>query len=123
MAIKFVEHRKVAKHLPNPSQVIDGSVKKLDSKVSSEISAKYSLVVGLAYELNEEYQKSPSVTKEFKKSLNNLVSFAFDNFEPEMVVFLLRTIMKDYQIKFNVRTDLDTKLRETFSKRYIKYIV
>jgi hypothetical protein len=36
---------------------------------------------------------------------------------------LLRTIMKDYQIKFNVRTDLDTKLRETFSKRYIKYIV
>ena len=123
MAIKFVEHRKVAKHLPNPSQVIDGSVKKLDSKVSSEISAKYSLVVGLAYELNEEYQKSPSITKEFKSSLNNLVSFAFDNFEPEMVVFLFRTIMKDYNIKFNVRTDLDKELRDTFSKKYIKYIV
>ena len=35
----------------------------------------------------------------------------------------LSTIMKDYQIRFNVRTDLTEELRETFSKRYIKYIV
>ena len=124
MAIKFVEHRKVAQHLPNPDQVLDGKVKKLDNKVSSEISAKYSLVVGLAYELNERYEQNNGVfSDELKKGLNNIVKFSFDNFEPEMVVFLFRTIMKDYQIKFNVRTDLTEELRETFSKRYIKYIV
>ena len=124
MAIKFVEHRKVAQHLPNPDQVLDGKVKKLDNKVSSEISAKYSLVVGLAYELNERYEQNDGVfSNELKKGLNNIVKFSFDNFEPEMVVFLFRTIMKDYQIKFNVRTDLTEELRETFSKRYIKYIV
>ena len=122
MAIKFVEHRKVAKHLPNPTDVIDGKAKKLDNKVSSELSAKYSLVVGLAYELNEMYIDT-GIDDTFRKGLNNTVRFSFDNFEPEMVVFLFRTVMKDYNIKFNVRTDLDKELRDTFSKRYIKYIV
>jgi hypothetical protein len=122
MAIKFVEHRKVAKHLPNPEQVISGSAKKLDNKVASELSAKYSLVVGLAYELNEMYTET-GIDKTFREGLNNTIRFSFDNFEPEMVVFLFRTVMKDYNIKFNVRTDLDKELRDTFSKRYIKYIV
>ena len=122
MSIKFVEHRKVAKHLPNPSDVLEGKAKKLDNKVSSELSAKYSLVVGLAYELNEAYQDT-GINDTFRKQLNNVVKFSFDNFEPEMVVFLFRTIMKDYNIKFNVRTDLDKDLRDAFSKKYIKYIV
>jgi len=122
MAIKFVEHRKVAKHLPNPEEVIKGSAKKLDNKVASELSAKYSLVVGLAYELNEMYTET-GIDKTFREGLNNTIRFSFDNFEPEMVVFLFRTVMKDYNIKFNVRTDLDKELRDTFSKRYIKYIV
>jgi hypothetical protein len=122
MSIKFVEHRKVAKHLPNPSDILDGKAKKLDNKVSSELSAKYSLVVGIAYELNEKYLDK-GLDKDFVKSLNNVIRFSFDNFEPEMVVFLFRTIMKDYNIKFNVRTDLDKELRDTFSKKYIKYIV
>jgi len=122
MAIKFVEHRKVASHLPNPADILEGKAKKLDNKVSSELSAKYSLVVGLAYELNELY-KDTGMTDAIRKNLNNTVKFSFDNFEPEMVVFLFRTIMKDYGIKFNVRTDLDKQLRDTFSKKYIKYIV
>ena len=101
---------------------LDGKAKKLDNKVSSELSAKYSLVVGIAYELNEKYLNT-GLDKEFVKNLNNVIRFSFDNFEPEMVVFLFRTIMKDYNIKFNVRTDLDKELRDTFSKKYIKYIV
>jgi hypothetical protein len=44
MAIKFIEHRKIASNLPNPSDVIDGKVKTLDNKISEEISAKYSLM-------------------------------------------------------------------------------
>ena len=96
-------------------------VKKLDTKLSKEISAKYSLVVGLAYELNEMFKES-GIDDKFRKALNNVVKFSYDNFEPEMVVFLFKTIMKDYQIRFNVRTDLDKELHKTFSERYTKYI-
>ena len=121
MAIKFVEHRKIASKLPNPEQIIAGEVKTLDTKLSKEISAKYSLVVGLAYELNEMF-KQDGINDPFRKALNNVVRFSYDNFEPEMVVFLFKTIMKDYQIRFNVRTDLEKELHKTFSERYTKYI-
>tara|TARA_Y100000389_G_scaffold113488_1_gene110607 strand:- start:3016 stop:4122 length:1107 start_codon:yes stop_codon:yes gene_type:complete len=121
MAIKFVEHRRIASKLPNPDQIIGGEVKNLDNKLSKEISAKYSLVVGLAYELNEMF-KDAGIDDKFRKALNNVVKFSYDNFEPEMVVFLFKTIMKDYQIRFNVRTDLDKELHKTFSERYTKYI-
>lgn len=121
MAIKFVEHRKIASKLPNPEQILNGDVKSLDTKLSKEISAKYSLVVGLAYELNEMFKEN-GIDDTFKKSLNNTVRFSYDNFEPEMVVFLFKTIMKDYQIRFNVRTDLEKDLHKTFSDRYTKYI-
>lgn len=121
MAIKFIEHRRIASNLPNPSDVIEGKIKKLDSKIAEEISAKYSLVVSLAYELNDVY-KETGVDDKFAKMLNNTVRFSFDNFEPEMVVFLFKTIMKDYKITFNVRTTLDKDLKDTFSERYVKYI-
>ena len=121
MAIKFIEHRKIASNLPNPTEVIQGKVKKLDSKIAEEISAKYSLVVSIAYELNDIY-KDTGVDEKFSKMLNNTVRFSFDNFEPEMVVFLFKTIMKDYKITFNVRTTLDKDLKDTFSERYVKYI-
>ena len=121
MAIKFLEHRKIASNLPNPTDVIEGKVKTLDNKISEEISAKYSLVVSIAYELNDIY-KDTGVDEKFSKMLNNTVRFSFDNFEPEMVVFLFKTIMKDYKITFNVRTTLDKDLKDTFSERYVKYI-
>ena len=50
---KPLEYRKIASNLPNPTEVIHGKVKKLDSKIAEEISAKYSLVVSIAYELND----------------------------------------------------------------------
>ena len=121
MAIKFIEHRKIASRLPNPSDIVDGKVKKLDDKLSTEISAKYSLVVGITYELNEMFKEN-GIDDDFRTALNHAVRFSYDNFEPEMVVFMFKTIMKDYQIRFNVRTDLDKDLHKIFSDRYTKYI-
>lgn len=123
MAIKFAEHRKVAGHLPNPEDVLDGKVKKLDSEVANEISAKYSLVVSCAYEMNEVYQEVKEVNKDVGEKLNNLIRFAFNNFEPEMVIFALKTLMKDYQIVFNFRKVLDKDVQTTFNDKYLKYIV
>ncbi len=121
MAGKFVEHRRIASHLPKPEDILAGKVKKLDNKLSQEISAKYSLVVGMTYEINQLYKES-GTGGDFKKCFNNAVSFAYDNFEPEMVVLFFKTIMTDYGIKFNIRTDLDKELYKIFSERYTKYI-
>jgi hypothetical protein len=122
MAGKFVEHRRIASSLPHPEEILAGKVKKLDNKLSKEISAKYSLVVGMTYEINQMYKEN-GVAGNFKPAFNNAVSFCFENFEPEMVVLFFKTIMTDYQIKFNIRTDLDKELYKIFSERYTKYIV
>lgn len=122
MAIKFVEHRRIASTLPHPEDILDGKVKKLDEKLASEISAKYSLVVHLTYEINEIY-KDTGTKGDFKKKFNNAIRFAYDNFDPEMVVLMFKTVMSDYGIKFNIRTDLDKDVYKVFSERYTKYIV
>ena len=122
MAIKFLEHRKIAKSLPNPEDVIKGKVTKLTGDVAKEISAKYSLVVNLAYELHSIF-KDTGMDDNMSKNLNNTVRFSFDNFEPEMVIFLFKTIMKDYGIQFHVRKTLDKDLQNIFNDRYLKYIV
>ena len=119
MSGKFIEHRRIAGRLPNPQEVLDGNVKKLDPSLANEISAKYSLVVGLTYELNEVNNNDKP---NFKKFFNNAARFAYDNFDPEMVVLMFKTIMKDYAIKLNIRTDLDKDVYKVFSERYTKYI-
>jgi hypothetical protein len=116
MAIKFNEHRKIAQDLPNPTDILNGKVKELNTKVAKEISAKYSLVVGLAYEINEAYKEAGSVDKDMGVMLNH-------NFEPEMVIFSLKTLMKDYKIVFNFRKVLDKDVQSTFNDKYLKYIV
>ena len=122
MAGKFIEHRRISGKLPHPSDIMDGKVKKLNEDISREISAKYSLVVGLTYEIAELHKENKG-GKEFKTAFNNAVRFAYDNFEPEMVILLFKTIMTDYKIKFNIRTDLDKDVYKVFSERYTKYIV
>ena len=44
LAVKFMAHRKVSAHLPNPSDILVGKVKTMETK---EISAMYSLTVSL----------------------------------------------------------------------------
>jgi MoxR-like ATPase len=79
-AVKFMAHRKIAGSLPNPTDILDGRVKELNSK---EISAKYSLTVSLCYELKESADKKD---KQFDKKVSNFLRFAMDNFDTELVV-------------------------------------
>lgn len=123
LAVKFLEHRRVGAHLPRPSQIIAGEVLKLKSDVATEISAKYSLTTGIAYELKAIYDDTTQRATVFRAAINHVARFAFNNFEPEMVVFLFKTLMQDYQIRFNMRSELDADLVSTFNDRYIRYIV
>jgi len=54
LALKFTAHRKIASDLPNPTDILNGSVTEL---TSSEISAMYSLTISMCYELQESYKK------------------------------------------------------------------
>lgn len=124
MATKFNEHRRVSAYLPMPEDILAGKVSKLDNKVSNEISAKYSLVVSCAYEINKAYEAASNVVDDnLGKMINHLLRFSFANFEPEMVIFALKTLMKDYQIVFNFRKVLDKDVQTTFNDKYLKYIV
>jgi hypothetical protein len=127
MSGKFIEHRRLAGKMPNPSEVLAGTVKKINADMAKEISAKYSLTVGLAYEINELYKninKNKVGDKaEFRKALNNVTRFGVDNFEPEMVILMFKTVLTDYGVRFNIREDLDSDLSKIFSDRYVQYIL
>jgi hypothetical protein len=127
MSGKFIEHRRLSGRMPKPEEVIAGSVSKLNPDMAKEISAKYSLTVGLAYEIHETYKNMDTNNKDhkkvFRKSLNNATRFGIDNFEPEMVILFFKTILTDYKVRVNIREDLDSDLSKIFTDRYIQYIL
>jgi hypothetical protein len=56
IALKFMAHRKIAKDMPNPTDILAGKVKELKIK---EISAQYALTIGMCYELKNSWISSP----------------------------------------------------------------
>jgi hypothetical protein len=96
-AVKFMAHRKIAGDLPDPSLVLDGKVKTMES---TEISAKYALATSLCYELRDRKTNAEKAGKmdEFHKSYSNMISFMMDNFETEMVIMGSRIAMQQYKL-------------------------
>jgi len=96
-AVKFMAHKKVAGDLPNPTDVLDGKVKKMETK---EVSAMYALATSLCYELREKMlncEKAKDM-EPFHKSFSNFIGFMMDNFETEMVVMASRIAMQNYKM-------------------------
>ena len=116
LAVKFVAHRKVASKMPNPSDILDGKVKKLEVR---EISAMYSLVVSMCYELKDALEQGVK-DKKFHEMADNFFRFMMDNFETELVVMGARVALTTYNLPM-----LPTKLKnfDEFHKRYGKYII
>lgn len=119
VAIKFMAHRKVSGQLPKPSEVLAGRVKELKVK---EISAMYSLVVGMCYELKDHMEKAPGgkPAQEFHDMADNFFQFMMANFTTELVVMGARTALTTYNLPF-----IPGKLKhfDEFHKRFGKYIV
>ena len=114
MAIKFCEHRKYVSKLPNPEDVLNGQVKKLDIK---EKSAQYSFAIGLCYELAELYSKDDE--KLFDKGVDYFFDFIMANFEPELVIFSAKTVLSDHDIDIKPRK---LQGKKEFKDRYWKYL-
>ena len=113
LAVKFMAHRKVSAQLPNPSDVLTGKVKTLDTK---EISAMYSLTVSLCYELKEATDKSD---KKFDDKVNNFLRFAMDNFDTELVVMGIKLALTQYQLPIDPD---EVECFDEFHEKYGKYI-
>ena len=113
LAVKFMAHRKVAANMPNPTDILAGKVKELQTK---EISAKYSLTVSLCYELKEA---SDANSKKFDDMVNNFLRFAMDNFETEMVVMGIKLALTQYGLPIDPDA---VECFDEFHDRYGKYI-
>lgn len=116
LAIKFMAHRKIASQMPNPTDILEGKVKELKTK---EVSAMYSLVTSMCYELKDAIDNDVD-NKTFHAMGDNFFSFMMNNFETELVVMGARVALTTYSLPFK-----PTKLKhfDEFHKRYGKYIL
>jgi len=116
LAVKFMAHRKVAGRMPNPADILSGKVKDLQVK---EVSAMYSLVISMCYELKGAIENKVE-DKKFHEMADNFLGYMMKNFETELTVMGARIALTTYDLPF-----LPTKLKnfDEFHQRYGKYIL
>jgi hypothetical protein len=117
LAVKFMAHRRVAGRMPNPRDILLGKVQDLDVK---EVSAMYSLVISMCYELKDAIETKKVEDKKFHDMADNFFGFMMKNFETELVVMGARIALTTYNLPFQ-----PTKLKnfDQFHQRYGKYIL
>jgi len=116
IAVKFNAHRKIAGKMPNPSDILNGTVTDLKVK---EVSAMYSLVVSMCYELKDAVTNGVD-DKDFHTMSDYFFRYMMDNFETEIVVMGARIALKTYELPLQ-----PTKLKnfDEFHEKYGKYIL
>jgi len=116
LAVKFMAHRKIAGKMPNPADILNGKVKDLNVK---EVSAMYSLVISMCYELKSAVETKVE-DKKFHEMADNFLGYMMKNFETELTVMGARIALTTYDLPF-----LPTKLKnfDEFHQRFGKYIL
>ena len=113
LAIKFMAHRKHASKMPDPTDILKGKVKKMETK---EISAMYSLAVSLCYELKDASDKN---AKDWNDQVNCFFEFIMKNFETELVIMATKLALTQY----NLPLDPDEiSCFDEFHEKFGKYI-
>jgi hypothetical protein len=117
LAVKFQAHRRISGKLPRPEDILSGKEKELQVK---EVSAMYSLVISLCYELKDALEVRKVTDKEFHTMADNFFGYMMKNFETELVVMGARIALTTYNLPFQ-----PTKLKnfDEFHQRYGKYIL
>lgn len=116
LAVKFMAHRKIAGRMPKPEDILSGKVTELEVK---EVSAMYSLVISMCYELKGAVENKIA-DKDFHAMADNFFGYMMDNFETELVVMGARIALTTYNLPFQ-----PTKLKnfDKFHQKYGKYIL
>ncbi len=123
-ALEFKTFRDYAACLPDPAKVLDGDIKKVETK---ELSALFNLVGSLSYELKQRLPSKEHNSKDFDekmerwyKSANNYFAFVLENFSPELAVVAGRMAIKIYRLP--VKRD-NVPSFDAYGKKYAKMIV
>jgi len=117
LGIKFMAHRKISSKLPQPADILAGKSTKLDTK---EISAMYSLVTSLCYELRDRFNEYGNARRDkWNKEVDNFFQYMMDNFTTEVVIMGARVALSTYDLPLDHRKLVSFK---AFSERYGKYI-
>jgi hypothetical protein len=106
-------HRKVAGKMPNPTDILAGKIKTMDSK---EISAMYSLTVSLCYELKDSCDKK---AKDWNNQVNHFFKFMMTNFETELVVMGTKLALTQYKLPLDPD---EIECFDDFHGKFGKYI-
>lgn len=117
MAIKFLAHRTYAKDLPLASDILIGKVK--DMGKNKEVSAMYSLVISLCYELKDAHEKL-GLVDEWHAMADHCFTFMMDNFSTELTVMGAKVALTNYELPL---TPGKLKCFDRFHKEYGKYII
>jgi hypothetical protein len=116
LAVKFMAHRKISGRMPQPEDILSGKVTTLDVK---EVSAMYSLVISMCYELKAAVENKVE-SKKFHEMADNFLGYMMKNFETELTVMGARIALTTYNLPFQ-----PTKLKnfDEFHQRFGKYIL
>ena len=114
LAVKFMAHRKIASKLPKPDDILDGKVKDLEVK---EVSAMYSLTVGLCYELKDRADKK---AKGWDEMADRFFNYMMKNFPTELVVMGAKTALTNYDLPLDASK---MKSFDEFHSRFGKYVM
>lgn len=117
LATKFQAHRKVVGRLPEPTEILLGNVTDLEIK---EVSAMYSLVISMCYEMKDLVDNKKIDNKELHKMFENFLNYIMKNFETELIILGAKIALKNYDLKVDA-----TKISnfEQFHKKYGKYVM
>ena len=118
VAVKFMAHRKIAGQLPSPTDILAGKVTELKIK---EVSAMYSLVTSMCYELQDAHKKlAGDKTGKWHGMADCFFKFMMDNFNTEITVMGARVALTTYNLPF-----VPGKLKsfDEFHKKFGRYII
>ena len=118
LAVKFMAHRKISSQLPDPVDILNGKVKELKTK---EISAMYSLVTAMCYEMQDANKKlAGDKTGKWHDMADCFFRFMMDNFTTEIVVMGARVGLILYNLPF---VPGKMKSFDEFHKRFGRFII
>lgn len=123
IATKFNAHRKWAGKLPTAADVLDGKAKVLTKELENVISAQYTLIINLCYELKDRYEKYGKTNEGNEKwhgDTDNMLSFMLNNMSAELTILGARTALATYKLPFFFKK---LKNWDEFNKKYGRFII
>jgi hypothetical protein len=116
LAVKFASHRKISARMPKPEDILSGKITDLNVK---EVSAMYSLVTSMCYELQAAVENKVD-SDTFHSMADHFFAYMMKNFETELVVMGARIALTTYDLPL-----LPSKLKnfDSFHEKYGKYIL